>query len=205
MLKYTLALVALLGLSMVPLARAAEVPGPDLKFVNNAVRDGEVEVALGKLAAEKASSEEVKKLGQQMADDHSKANEELKSLAESKKIDLTRAQAGATKRSEGMSQKLRKLEGEEFDKGYVAIMVKEHEKDVKAFEKESKDGEDAEIKAFAAKTLPTLQHHLEMVKEVQKKVGGGAASSDDAGKPKLGPTDGEAKKSPGESDGGKKD
>jgi len=153
-------------------------------------------------ATEKASSEEVKKFGQLMVDDHSKANEELKSLAESKKIDLTKAQAGAKKNGDAMSDKLRKLDGAEFDKGYIMMMVKDHEKDVKAFEKESKDGEDADIKAFAAKTLPTLQSHLEMVKELQKKVGGGSASTD---KNAGGPTDSEAKKGPGESDGGRKE
>ena len=200
--KYTLPFVALLGLSLAPVTRAADAPaGPDTKFVMAAARGGEIEVTLGKLAAEKASSEDVKKFGQQMVDDHSKANEELKSLAESKKIDLTKPQAAAKKNGDAMSDKLRKLEGAEFDKGYIMMMVKDHEKDVKAFEKESKDGEDADIKAFAAKTQPTLQSHLEMVKELQKKVGGSSAAGDK--KEGGGPTDSEAKKAPGESTGGR--
>jgi len=208
MLKFTLPLVAaaaVLGLGLLNTAvRAADAPAsPDQKFVMMAARGGEIEVNLGKLAAEKASSEDVKKFGQTMVDDHSKANEELKALAESKKIDLTKAQAGAKKNGDAMSDKLRKLEGAEFDKGYIMMMVKDHEKDVKAFEKASKDAEDADIKAFAAKTLPTLQSHLDMVKELQKKVGGSSAAGDkkDGG----GPTDSEAKKAPGESTGGRQD
>ena len=87
-------------------------------------------------------------------------------------------------------------------------MIKEHESAVKQFKNESENGQDADLKAFAAKTLPALEHHLEMVKELQGKVGkpekkeGGG--SDDAGKPKLGPTDSEAKPAPGEDQGKKK-
>jgi putative membrane protein len=176
MLKHTLLpLVAALALVITAPARAGEPPkeggGADTKFVNMAARDGEAEVILGKLAAEKASSEDVKKFGQQMVDDHTKANEELKSIAKSKNIDLEKSQANGTKKGERISQKLSKLEGAEFDKGYVAIMLKEHESAVKQFEGQSKDGQDEDLKAFAAKTLPTLQHHLETVKELQSKVG----------------------------------
>jgi putative membrane protein len=210
MLKYTLPLVALLGLVIVvPLARAADAPAmPDTKFVMNAYRGGLLEVALGKVATEKASSEDVKKFGQLMVDDHSKANDELKSLADSKKIDLTKAEASAKKRAEGASQKFSKLEGADFDKAYMALMVKDHEQDVKEFEKESKDGEDADIKAFAAKTLPTLQKHLDMAKELSDKVGkpaGGGGGAGGGEKAKGGPTDSEAKKAPSESGGEKKD
>jgi putative membrane protein len=205
MLKYTLPVVALLGLLVVAnTARAGEPPagaaGADTKFVNNAARDGEAEVILGKLAAEKAKSEDVKKFGQQMVDDHTKANEELKAIAKSKEIDLEKAAAMGTKKGERISQKLNKLEGDEFDKGYVAIMIKEHESAVKLFKTQSEKGEDADLKAFAAKTLPTLEHHLSMVKELQSKVGkpaGGGGREGDADKPKLGPTDGEAKPGPG--------
>ena len=194
-----------------PAAPAKPAAGADVKFVNNAARDGEAEVILGKLAAERATAEEVKKFGQQMVDDHTKANEELRAIAKSKEIDVEKPAANGTKKGERISQKLSKLEGAAFDKGYLAVMQKEHEAAVKQFQNQSDNGQDAELKAFAAKTLPTLQHHLEMVKDLQAKVGGGAgankgeAGSDDAGKPKLGPTDSEVKRSPGESDGGKKE
>src|SRR5688572_26593482 len=148
MLKHTLVALAvsLLGVTFVNVARAAEAPsGADTKFVTNAARDGETEVALGKLAAEKATSEDVKKFGQQMVDEHSKANEELKTLAESKKIDLAKGQEAAAKKTERITEKFSKLEGEAFDKAYVNVMVKDHERVVKLFQQQSEKGEDADI------------------------------------------------------------
>jgi putative membrane protein len=209
------AVIALLAFGFVNVARAGEPPAPpkegaapgggDVKFANNAARDGEAEVILGKLAAEKGAAEEVKKFGQQMVDDHSKASEELKSLAQSKKLDLEKSIAAGTKKGERISQKLSKLEGAEFDKGYVGVMLKEHEAAVKLFQMESEKGQDAEIKAFAEKTLPTLQHHLEMVKELQSKVGkpaGGAGGGRGGQKPGgetegAGPADKPAKEGTG--------
>jgi putative membrane protein len=143
----------------------------DHEFVVKAAMGGEMEVVLGKLAASKGSSDDVKKFGQTMVDDHSKANEELKSLAQSKNIDLSKAQERASKQSQKMEDKLSAKQGSDFDKAYMSDMVEDHEKDAKEFEKASKDCEDSDIKAFAAKTLPTLQHHLEMAKDIQSKLG----------------------------------
>ncbi len=168
----TFSAIALM-LAFVSAARAADsdkkLSSKDSKFVMNAATGGEMEVALGKLAASKASSEDVKKFGQQMVDDHSKANDELKALAQSKGVDLTKAQEKATKMQAKQEEKLSKKDGAAFDKAYVDMMVKDHEKDVKEFEEASKDSDDADLKAWASKTLPTLQKHLEMIKEIQAK------------------------------------
>ena len=67
--------------------------------------------------------------------------------------------------------KLAKLSGAEFDKEYMSAMLKDHEDDVKAFETQSKEGNDSDVKAFAGKTLPTLQEHLQMAREAAQKVG----------------------------------
>jgi putative membrane protein len=206
MFKYTIA-AAVLGLILVAntAARAGEPPketppdkgGIDVKFVNNAARDGEVEVILGNLALENATTEEVKKFGKQMVEDHTQANEELKSIAKSKQAELEKAQASGVKKGERISQKLKKLQGAEFDKGYVGVMVKEHESAVKLFKEESEKGQDADLKAFAAKTLPTLEHHLEMAKELQGKVGKPAGGGGGGGR-EGGPTDSEVKPAPGD-------
>jgi putative membrane protein len=150
---------------------AAELSANDKKFATNAATGGEMEVSLGKFAAGKASSDDVKKFAQQMVDDHSKANDELKSLAQSKNLDLSKAKDKADKKSETEQGKLGKKEGPEFDKAYMDMMVKDHEKDVKEFEEASKTCEDSDLKAFAAKALPTLQHHLEMAKDIHSKLG----------------------------------
>ena len=176
MIKRLLALVAIaLFVSLIPMSRAAdekkELSGKDMKFIKNAATGGEEEVALGKLAAAKATSDDVKKFGQQMVDDHSKANDELKDLAKGKGVDLKDAEDKAIKQEQKMEAKLSKKEGDAFDKAYMDEMVKDHEKDVKEFEDASKNCDDADLKSWAGKTLPTLQHHLEMAKDVQSKLG----------------------------------
>jgi putative membrane protein len=146
----------------------AVVTGGDLAFMNDAAPGGMAEVELGKMAASKAQNAEVKAFGQKMVDDHSKAGEELKQLAAQKKVTLPPDVLPAHKQ---LMEKLSKLSGAEFDKEYVAAMVEAHEKDVAAFENVSKTAADADVKAFATKTLPTLKMHLEMIKAMADKMG----------------------------------
>src|SRR5262249_16240530 len=119
----------------------------DQPFVVEAAKGGMAEVELGKLAAEKGSSDQVKKFGQRMVEDHGKAKEELKSLAQSKNITLPAPDA----KQNGLHDRLSKLSGTEFDKAYMKEMLSDHRKDVNAFRKESQSGKDAEVKAWAGK------------------------------------------------------
>ena len=146
----------------------AVVTGGDLAFMNDAAPGGMAEVELGKMAASKAQNAEVKAFGQKMVEDHSKAGEELKQLAAQKKVMLPPDVLPAHKQ---LMEKLSKLSGADFDKEYVAAMVEAHEKDVAAFENVSKTAADADVKAFATKTLPTLKMHLEMIKAMADKMG----------------------------------
>jgi putative membrane protein len=138
------------------------------KFAVAAAQGGLTEVELGKLALKNAGDPSVKEFGMRMVSDHSRANDELKSIASKNNIQLP-AEVSSSQKS--MIDKLAKLSGAEFDKEYMSDMVKDHEDDVAEFQTQSKDGNTAEIKAFAGKTLPTLQSHLEMAREVAKKVG----------------------------------
>jgi putative membrane protein len=146
----------------------AVVTGGDLAFMNDAAPGGMAEVELGKMAASKAQNAEVKAFGQKMVEDHTKAGEELKQLAAQKKVMLPPDVLPAHKQ---LMEKLSKLSGAEFDEEYVAAMVEAHEKDVAAFENVSKTAADADVKAFATKTLPTLKMHLEMIKAMAGKMG----------------------------------
>ena len=146
----------------------AVVTGGDLAFMNEAAPGGMAEVELGNLAAQKAQSPVVKTFGQLMAKDHSKANEELKQLAAQKKVTLT---PGVLPTHKELMDKLSKASGADFDMEYVKAMVAAHEKDVAAFENVSKTAADADVKAFAAKTLPTLKMHLDMIKNMADKMG----------------------------------
>ncbi len=143
------------------------VTGGDLAFMNDAAMGGMAEVELGRLAINQAASKEVKAFAQHMIDDHSKAGEELKQLAQGKKVMLPPDVSPTHKEVMG---KLSPLKGAEFDRAYVKAMVEDHVKDVTAFEAVSKNATDADVKTFAAKTLPTLQQHLQMIRGIAAKM-----------------------------------
>jgi len=142
----------------------------DEAFAMAAANGGLAEVEMGKLVADHASSPDVKKFGQRMVDDHGKANEELSRILAQKNMTPPTALKGKEKST---YDKLAKLNGAAFDREYMSDMVKDHEKDVKEFEHESTSGKDPDLKAFAGKTLPTLQDHLKMAKETQSKLSSG--------------------------------
>ncbi|MEP7075811.1 MAG: DUF4142 domain-containing protein, partial [Acidobacteriota bacterium] len=139
----------------------------DEDFIKNAAIGGMSEVELGKLAASKATNAEVKKFGQMMVIDHTKANTELKALAAKKNFPI------ATETDSSHKSTLTTLQGKsgaDFDKDYVDDMVSDHEKDVKEFQDKAQNAKDPDVKAFAAKTLPTLQKHLDAIKAIQAKM-----------------------------------
>src|SRR5262249_3004371 len=121
-----------------------------------------------RLAVEKASNDHVKQFGQRMVDDHGKANDELKTIAQQKSITLPTAVSAKHKAEH---DRLAKLSGAAFDRAYMSAMVTDHKKDVNEFKVESPRGKDADIKAFAAKTLPTLEDPLKLAHDANKAVG----------------------------------
>ncbi|HEV7517175.1 MAG TPA: DUF4142 domain-containing protein [Thermoanaerobaculia bacterium] len=142
----------------------------DKKFMMNAAQGGMEEVEMGKLAAANATNADVKAFGQKMVDDHSKANDQLKQLAQTKGVTLP---ADMTKAQHGDMDKLSKMTGDAFDHAYVKMMVKDHKKDVAEFAKESKSAKDADLKSWAGTTLPTLEDHLKMIQDLSGKMVGG--------------------------------
>jgi putative membrane protein len=145
----------------------------DHNFVNEAAIGGLAEVELGNLAKEKASNPDVKSFGDRMATDHGKANDELKSWAQQKNVTLpTELDA----KHKALRDRLSKLSGEAFDKAYMHEMVMDHTHDVAAFKRESTAAKDPDLKAWAGKTLPTLQDHMKMAKDTSAKVGSAGTS-----------------------------
>jgi putative membrane protein len=138
------------------------------KFAAAAAQGGMTEVELGRLALQRAADSSVRDFGQRMVTDHTAANAELKSIATRKNIQLP---TEVTSDQKSMIEKLAKLSGAEFDKEYMSDMVKDHEADVKDFQTQGNEGTDPDVKAFAAKTLPILQKHLQMARDAAKKVG----------------------------------
>jgi putative membrane protein len=132
-------------------------------FIRDAAQSGMAEVMLGNLALQKATNEQVKSFAQQMVTDHTAANEELKTLAAGKNVTLP---AELSSKHRNAIDKLNGLSGMDFDKAFMKQMVKDHESAVKMFQRESERGTDADTKAFAAKTLPALQNHLQAARSL---------------------------------------
>ena len=135
----------------------------DAKFAVDAANGGMAEVALGKLAQQQATSAAVKDFANMMVTDHSKANDELMALAKSKNITLPDSVSNDKKDA---MMDLSKKTGADFDKAYVDMMIDGHKKTIDLFEDESKNGKDADIKAFADKTLPTIKMHLTHIQSI---------------------------------------
>jgi len=164
------------------------------KFITEAVQGGQAEVKLGQLASQNGQSQDVKKLGQTLVDDHQKANQELMALAQKKNIQVSQ-DLGKHQR---MVDKLQSKSGADFDKAFVTMAVKDHKKDIAHFEKCSKDVNDAELKAFIDKTLPTLRNHLQMAQSAARNLGISEATLSAADR-----EDSDAAGAPGESEKGK--
>jgi putative membrane protein len=140
-------------------ATATKLSDKDRKFIQEAANVGVSEVADGMVAEKEGQSSEVKKTGARMVADHSKANHELAELAKKKGLSIDTSKG-----------KPRNFDRAKFDRQYLASMENDHEMDIKAFEKEASSGDDADLKAWASKTLPTLRAHLAMVKDARKKM-----------------------------------
>jgi putative membrane protein len=142
-----------------PKTSAAKLSSADEKFVKEAASGGMLEVELGKIAAEKAVNDKVKAFGRQMQEDHGKANEELKTVAANKGVQIPAALDRKHKRT---VDRLSKLSGPEFDRQYIRTMIDDHKEDLKAFQREADKGKDPDVKQFASKYVPMIKNHSEM-------------------------------------------
>jgi putative membrane protein len=146
---------------------ASTLSEDDKDFAMKVAQGNMAEVSLGSMAAQKGTSPDVKTFGNRMVNDHGKALDELKQLATNKGITLP---TDVSAEQKATADKLSKYSGKQFDKAYADTMADEHEKDAKTVEKASKDAKDPDLKAWAAKTLPVIQDHLKMAKEMKDKV-----------------------------------
>jgi putative membrane protein len=147
---------------------------PDSKFMMTLATGGMNEIGLSQTALSKSTNEEVKKYAQMMIDDHTKAGEELKTLAASKNVTLPMSMDA---KHTAMNTKMMSMTGSALDMEYIKAMVKDHEMTVALLKKESMSGKDEEAKAFAAKLLPTVQGHLDMAKTMMTSMSGKTAST----------------------------
>lgn len=133
-------------------------------FLKESSQAGLMEVQMGRLAAQKGQSSQVRQLGQKLVQDHSKANQELKLLAAQKQIVLP---TDLKTEHQAMISHLKSLEGAEFDEAFKKHALEHHQEDVQKFQTASQQAADSDVKAFAQKTLPVLQQHLKMTQDIQ--------------------------------------
>ncbi len=153
------------GLTLMHGAIAADLSNSDERFLRKAGESGMLEMQASELAQQKSQHPEIKRYAELMIKDHSAADKELKALAKSKGFQLPVELERGKKR---LMEDLRQLDGPSFDEEYAdEIAVDAHEDAVELFEDAADDADDADIKAFAAKTLPVLQKHLDMGRELE--------------------------------------
>jgi putative membrane protein len=144
----------------------------DRQFMQAAANGGMCEVQAGQLAQQRATNDQLKQFGQQMVSDHTAVNNQLTQLAQQKGVALpTALDADA----QSQIDKLNSLSGNDFDDYYVTGQVKAHENTIKLFQDEANNGQDNDVKAFASQNLPTIQHHLDMIHNLQSAIGTGSS------------------------------
>ena len=170
-MKKTSKLIALLVAPAAALALClparADVSTADKMFVKKAAVDGMFEVQTGKLAQDKGDSPAVKDFGAKMVEDHGKANDELKSIASSKGIDVPSA---LDSKHQKMYDSLSGMSGKAFDKAYLADMTKGHAAADDLMTTEASSGSDSDLKSFASKTDQTVKMHISMLKDIKSKM-----------------------------------
>ena len=143
----------------------------DSRFMTTAAQSGAAEVALATLAQEKSTTARVKAIAQKIQTDHVRANGELRAIAKKKNVTIPET---ADPAHTAAHDRLSALSGAAFDKAWIAQMIKDHETAVDLFTKQSKGSGDAEVRAFAAQTLPALQAHLKQVQDLSTAGSGGS-------------------------------
>jgi putative membrane protein len=146
----------------------------DYDFAVTAATGGSFEVAAGRIAAARGTSPSVKQFGEQMVNDHSKAADKLKDIVTSAGGALP---AQPTAKQQKELDRLNTLNGSEFDKEYAALMVEDHKKDLKEFQKAAKRSDNYQLKSFAGETAQTVEHHLAMAKTLEDEIKGNASRS----------------------------
>ncbi|MDA8232948.1 MAG: DUF4142 domain-containing protein [Magnetospirillum sp.] len=156
--------------------QAGKMSSQDREFIPEAVTDNMLQVDLGTMAEQHGANPEVRKFGQRMVEDHGKFNKEITGIAERDGMAPPK-QISADQQRE--VDRLSSLQGEAFDNAYMPMMVQEHQKYVKTYQKEIDEGQNSAVKRYAQDTLPTLKEHLSMAQSIAPQ---GAAMPESGGR-----------------------
>jgi putative membrane protein len=148
-------------------ASSSTLANDDANFLREAMQLGMAEVRMGELAQQKAQNSSLREFGQMIATDHQKSNDELRQLGQQKQFSFSATTAISSK-DQAMIDKLSSAEGRDFDRMCERDLIDSHEKAIKLFKHEAEHGRDADLRAFAQKTLPGLEQHLQQAKDLKK-------------------------------------
>jgi putative membrane protein len=140
----------------------------DMKAIRDLAEANMAEVEAGKLAAQKAQSDDVKKFAQHMVDDHGKLLQEVQQLAQDKGVGLPKS---PNAKHQAEMKKLESASGDQFDRLYAREMVKGHQETLKEVQKIARSAKDPDVKAVAEKALPDIKEHLQMAQSIAGKSG----------------------------------
>ncbi len=152
----------------------AKMNSTDQNFVTQAAQDGMGEVAIAKLAEQKATDPQVKNLAKKLLDDHNKADDQLKDIASKQNITLP---SDMSQQDKDRVDRMSKLSGKQFDDAFLKEQVKDHQKDIRAFQNEANNGQDPQLKQWAQNNLSVLRDHLKMTQNLAKREGVTTAST----------------------------
>ncbi len=141
-------------------------------FLKKAAEGQQAEIAMGQLASERARAEQVKQFGAQMIEDHQKANMEIQQLASKEGVVLPTELTGKHKDKRA---EFAQLSGNDFDRAYMRYMLRDHQQDVKQFERHAKAIKDPQVQQWAEATLPVLRQHLQKAQRIASSIGVEAA------------------------------
>lgn len=141
----------------------------DAMFMRDAAADSVADVRLGQLAMQNGASEAVKEFANAMVNDQTVADQQIRIIADRKKVNLP---TGSDEKYARAADRLSGFRGPEFDRQYMAEMVRDHERTISQFRDEASAGQDPDVQEFAEKTLPILQQQLDHAKALQRKLGG---------------------------------
>ena len=147
-------------------ASQAKLNQADERMLKQLAQAHLAEIALGKLAQDKAQSSEVKTFAKKMLDDHTKANDELKQLAQSKGVSLP---VEADRPQQSVEKKLAALSGEKFDRQYMNHESTRALKDThRLLERIHSKSEDADLKTYASKIIATVKTQQQLANDTRK-------------------------------------
>ena len=146
------------------MATSATLAGDDKTFAQKALAGGRFEIESSRIALDKASSGKIRDFANMMIADHGQANQELENLARKKGLSIPTTVAAD---SQAKLDELRQLDGDAFDTRYREMQMDAHDEAIRLFQKASKEAQDQDLRAFASKTLPTLQKHRDRLDEIQ--------------------------------------